>query len=134
MINRRNFLKAASLAGLAGMFSLKANAGERPLPPARVTVMRRQCFSDLQSSYLDEPETGPCSLMKEGDIFESVAGECPKGMCPKAWNIIQSRLDELARGNETNHDGCGVCRHDCHSEIVSCADGTRPVIFRLELI
>lgn len=133
MINRRNFLKAASLAGIAGLFSLKAEAKERRLPPARVTVMRRQCFSDLQSSYLDEPETGPCSRLKEGDIFESVAGECPKGMCPKAWSIIQSRLSELAGGYEGTND-CGVCSHDCHSEIVCCADGTRPVIFRLELI
>ncbi|MDE6371427.1 MAG: hypothetical protein K2K92_08070, partial [Duncaniella sp.] len=97
-MDRRQFCKIGALAlgafGLGGVDVLASSAtqfsGRNTLPaPCRITVLRRECFDDLQALYLDDPDEGPCSSFKEGDtwLFETGA-VCPTGFCPRVWDVI----------------------------------------------
>lgn len=131
MIDRRKFCK---LTGLAAAFAAvsKASAattgldGER----CRITVLRRECYADLQAMYLDEPESGACRHVEVGQQFTAVAGgRCPEGMCPRAWKSLQPEVERLLSGDKE----CGVCGGKGCRAIVCCGDGTRPVIFSVEV-
>jgi len=130
-MNRRRFCK---LAGLTALFA--AMPGAMPAEPldarrCRITVLRRECFQDLQAVYLDEPEVGACRRVEVGQTFTAVSGgNCPGGMCPKAWRSIQPEVERLLGGDSE----CGVCAGSGSRAIVCCGDGTRPVIFRVEIV
>ncbi|MCM1483951.1 MAG: TIGR04076 family protein [Muribaculaceae bacterium] len=99
----------------------------------RITVLRRECFTDLQSRYLDDPEAGPCHMFKCGDEFtvdlmnydDFSSG---KRFCPKAWRVLSTHVDAVLRAGMDAD--CGLSCHD-RAVIVSCPDGTRPVIFKV---
>lgn len=137
-MNRRNFFKISTAAAVASAIPLTAAAaasqpGDRPRR-CRVTVLRRECFSDLQSRFLDEPDSGPCPMFHTGQQFEIQPGNIEdliaRGeFCPKAWRCICDRLSE---------DGNKQCEgrpnpEDSNTSIVCCNDGTRPVVFKVEL-
>lgn len=132
-IDRRRFLKIAGLAALAGAApgALKASTGALARR-CRITVLRCHCFSDLQSAWLDEPESGSCPMLCEGDTFEAVSSrDCPRGFCEKAWHAIAPEIDRLLGGDSE----CGGCREASgRGAITCCGDGTRPVIFHVELV
>lgn len=138
-MNRRSFCKLAALA--AGFAAIKGNAAEAfagrqqsTLRGCRVTVIRRQCFQDLQSRYLDDPELGPCSMFTEGQEFvvdSSCLNDVPAGFCPKAWKCICSHVAEVL-DSDTGYD-CGSAPVD-HAVIACCNDGTRPVVFKISPI
>lgn len=121
-INRRKFLKllasASALVALAPRAAAAdaAGSGRR----VRVTVLCRKCFTDLQSRFLDDPEAGPCTAFVPGSVYTLTTGApCPDGFCRKAWGAIQASVaDAPASG----------------TVVVACPDGTRPVIFRVELL
>lgn len=91
------------------------------------------CHQDLQSRYLDDPEAGSCPKFTCGQEFTVDASnyhEMASGthFCPKAWHVLQSHVDAVLASGRS--DECGVSRHD-GAVIVSCPDGTRPVIFKV---
>lgn len=138
-MNRRNFCKIASLAlGVVGLDALPAIAsgkdgvGEmseascRLTACCRVTVLRRECHVDLQSLFLDDPDSGPCPLLRSGDEFIFAANEvCPREFCPRLWSLICKEINYSVDCNE---------RRDGAVMIISCPDGTRPVIVRVDRI
>lgn len=110
---------------LGGVDALASSATQGPglsaLPAAcRVTVLRRECFEDLQALYLDDPDEGPCTSFKEGEkwLFEKGATRPPE-FCPRVWNVILKSVGtgmlNCCKGNEAS--------------VISCPDGTRPVLF-----
>ncbi len=126
-MDRRHFCKIAALA--AGAFALSPLASQAAGVFAlrrrgRVRVLRRECFTDLQSMYLDDPERGACEAFTPGEEFD-LSGDRPEGFCPRAWESI-IRCAEEASHCPGNPGEQGVI-------ITSCPDGTRPVIFRVEL-
>lgn len=136
IMNRRHFCKIASLAvGALGMNGVSAFAAGRsdskhtamtmPLVNGcRVTILRRECHLDLQALFLDDPDSGPCELFKSGDDFTFSAGErCPAGFCPRLWEMICSAM--------ASHLKCAT-PNDQSTIILSCPDGTRPVIVRVD--
>lgn len=148
-MDRRYFCKIASLAaGAIGLNAIPASAllpatpvGSGPVSVSdpvdpkvinntgrmtancRVTVLRRECHLDLQSLYLDDPDTGPCRLFKSGDDYAFTVGAlCPSAFCPHLWELICSAL---------NAKPCtpGL---DQTTTLLACPDGTRPVIIRVD--
>lgn len=92
--------------------------------PCRISVVKRECFVDIQSLYLDDPESGPCRVFDgrmSWDISQGAA--CPDGFCRKAWAAIASYVNSESRCSDTRP---GVL-------FVACPDGSRPVIFKVEL-
>ncbi len=140
-MNRRHFCKIASLAAAAiGLGPVAANAAASPrraeenapfplgaariAASCRVTILRRECHTDLQALFLDDPDAGPCRNFASGEDFRfDVNSECPDGFCPRLWDIIcawtlsDNRCAQSLRNPTT---------------IISCPDGTRPVIVRVD--
>lgn len=128
-MDRRRFCKIAALT--AGAFTLgplasRAGGSVHTMPRrGRVRVLRRECFTDLQSLYLDDPERGACDAFNPGEEFD-LSGGRPEGFCPRAWECITRSVEE-ATHCPRNPGENGVI-------VTSCPDGTRPVIFRVELL
>lgn len=131
-MNRRRFLaimgSALAAAGIpAAAGAMGARAAEAEPRRLRITVLRRECFADIQSRYLADPETGPCSCFHTGATYTCSTAQMPVGFCPRAWKAITGALGEAAGGTA----GCAA-HSQGQSLIASCGDGTRPVIFKLE--
>ncbi|MDE5727745.1 MAG: TIGR04076 family protein [Duncaniella sp.] len=125
-MNRRQFCKIAALtAGAFGLGGLRGSASVlgRGLLCGRVTVVRCECYPDLQSLYLDDPETGPCRRFRPGDCWDLSRG-LPPDFCPRAREVIEASAERLA--------SCPGGRPEDRAVIVCCPDGTRPVVFRIE--
>ena len=93
----------------------------------KITVLKREFYPNLAKEYISFPNFGPCEMMKEGDIFFTsgpFGNEMPVGFCAMAWQAICLHATTLAGG------GLVFGRDKVH--IVSCNDGVRPVIFKLE--
>ncbi|MCM1162660.1 MAG: TIGR04076 family protein [Muribaculaceae bacterium] len=109
------------------MGNISAKASAEPLRikrGSRVTVLRRACFPDLQDLYLEDPESGPCDSFATGETFD-ISNGCPPGFCPRAWSAIQRAIDDASH--------CPGNPGENGTIIASCPDGTRPVIFKIEL-
>ena len=127
-MNRREFCKIAALAaGAFGVGGARAAASTLGLAGAsvrgRVTVLRCECFAEIQSMYLDDPESGPCPVFKAGESW-NLADGLPEGFCPRAREAIERSAAMLA--------SCPDASAEDEAIIVACPDGSRPVIFRIE--
>lgn len=99
--------------------------GNRPLRAFRVTVIRKECYEDIQSLYLDDPEAGPCEVFGVGGCMEFAPDAvCPGSFCRMAWNTIV--------GCVNSSRACEEMRENVR--LVACPDGSRPVIFKVELL
>lgn len=134
-MDRRRFFKLSAIAAAVSALPRWVSAAEPryctavsgtgTVPPCRVTVLRKECYMDIQSLYLDDPEAGACDAMECGATFVSRDGSCPAGFCPKAWESIRATL--------ADPEACHRCNSAAATAIASCPDGTRPVIFKIEL-
>lgn len=98
----------------------------------KITVLRKECYKDLQEQYLADPKSGPCPLFEEGqefileekDYFRMMDGK----FCSEAWDCISRYVYSALQGGS-------IMRGWTNEEkmmIACCNDGTRPVIFKIE--
>lgn len=133
-MDRRKFCKIGALAmgalGL-GVFDAQSSALSswselRPMRPFRLTVIRCECYEDIQSLYLDDPESGPCEMFSPGVVMEFANGyECPADFCRRAWSVIIGSVNMAVQS-------CVAMRENVL--VVACPDGARPVIFKVDLL
>ena len=91
--------------------------------------MRKTEYPDLSARY-ENPIEHACDL-KVGDIFYSIDGEKPQGLCDSAWESMALFVQELANGGGNFFNGW---MKNKHSAMISCNDGFRPVSFYIETI
>ena len=95
----------------------------------RITVMRKACYKDLMEEY-ENPIEHACD-MQVGQVFLSVDGQKPEGLCGNAWKCMAEYAKTLAAGGGNFFDGW---MKDPRSAMLSCDDGFRPVSYYLEVI
>ena len=104
----------------------------------KITVLRKECYTDLQEKYLSNPNSGPCSLFEEGqefilerndkrdDFWRMMDGK----FCSEAWDAISRYVYAALQGGSI----MSGWTNDEKMMIACCNDGTRPVIFKIERI
>lgn len=94
----------------------------------KITAIRKTCYPDLMAKY-ENPIEHACDV-EEGQVWLSVDGQKPNGMCDSAWESVDYFVKELARGGGNFYDGW---MKDPYSAMISCNDGFRPVSFYIEV-
>ena len=150
-MDRRRFFKQAGMTALAlaiGSNTLpvkgdelfynypdvRNNMNKRMKHKCKITILKRECYRDLQAEYLADPKSGPCPYFHEGqeiivdsdNFFRMLNGT----FCAEAWDCISRYVYAALQGGSimqgwTNNEKV---------MITCCNDGTRPVIFKLERI
>lgn len=100
----------------------------------RITVLKRECYQDLQQQYLAEPKSGPCPYFYEGqeimvdsdNFFHMLEGR----FCSEAWDCISRYVYAALQGGSIMRGWT----NDEKMMITCCNDGTRPVVFKLERV
>ena len=96
----------------------------------RITVLKATFDEELAAEYGAEG-LAPCPMMKAGQVFLADYDK-PKDFCDEAWKAVYQYVFALAHGGGDftfyfddwmRVPGCAI---------VSCNDGLRPVIMKLE--
>lgn len=95
----------------------------------RITAIRQTVYQDLIDQY-ENPIEHACTI-RQGQQWISIDGKCPDGLCPSAWESMQSFVESLARGKGNFFDGW---MKNPMSAMISCNDGFRPFSFYIEVI
>lgn len=93
----------------------------------KITVMKKTLHQELIEIY-ENPIEHACDI-KEGEVFISVDGEKPDGLCESAWQSMEDFVKRLSLGEGNFFDGW---MKNPFSAMISCNDGFRPVSFLLE--
>ena len=97
----------------------------------RLTILKTMLNSDLAKQYgILGPKT--CPMMKVGDVFYADFAK-PDGFCNEAWKAIYQYVFALAHGADKELFYYGDWSKEPSVAIVSCNDGLRPVIMKLEV-
>ena len=104
----------------------------------KITVLRRECYEDLQEKYLANPKSGPCGMFQDGQEFIIGDGEgeytffrmMEGGFCSEAWDAISRYVYAALQGGSIMRGWT----NDERMMIACCNDGTRPVVFKIERI
>lgn len=140
LLSRRKFCKLSALASIGLLlFPHRASSAKNYITKnemrgkCRIDIVRCNCFSDLQGRYLDDPEAGPCTKFKVGqsiiitpDNIQSI--ERSDIVCANAWRILKPYVIAALAAGETTE--CAPASKTTQA-VVSCPDGTRPVIFKV---
>ncbi len=95
--------------------------------PVKITVLRRLYHRELYEQYGLTAGT-PCTKVAEGQEFlVGLEATMPDGFCSWAWTEFFHYVLVLARGGNLVGSKPGFF-------VASCADGYRPVLFRLERV
>jgi uncharacterized repeat protein (TIGR04076 family) len=115
------------------------------LHSCKVTVIKTNCFPELQEKYLADPESGPCPCFEEGQVFEfhrtperddfqhfgrGARTDGGDFGCGEAWDAISRYIYAALQGGSIMHHWT----NDERMMIACCNDGTRPVVFKIERI
>lgn len=92
----------------------------------KITVLKRTLMEDIVEEYAGKNAISLCGKCKEGDIYITDGRKVPEGFCTWAWADIFKDIIFVR-----NHMDC-IGTIDRESQIASCTDGFRPVIFRIE--
>jgi len=100
----------------------------------KLTVIRRECYKDLQEQYLADPKSGKCEFFEDGqewiiennDFFRMMNGS----FCAEAWDAISRYVYAGLQGGSIMKGWT----KDENVMIACCNDGTRPVVFKIERI
>ena len=95
----------------------------------KITAIRQTVYPDLIEKY-ENPIEHACEV-HEGQVWISVDGKQPEGLCDEAWKSMQQFVEALARGEGNFYDGW---MRNPMSAMISCNDGFRPVSFYIEVI
>ena len=100
----------------------------------KITVLRKECFAELQEEYLADPKSGVCPMFEVGQEF-LVDGRNYSQMlngqfCAEAWDAISRYVYAALQGGSIMKGWT----NDEKMMIACCNDGTRPVIFKIERI
>ena len=95
----------------------------------KITAITRAEHADLIEKY-ENPNEHACDTTL-GQIFISVDGKRPDGLCGEAWESMRKFVVALAEGGG---DFYGGWMKNPHSAMISCNDGFRPVSFLLETV
>ena len=95
----------------------------------KITAIRKTQYDDLMALY-ENPIEHACDV-REGQVWISIDGKRPEGLCLEAWKSMREFVEALARGEGNFFDGW---MKNPHSAMISCNDGFRPVSFYLETI
>ena len=95
----------------------------------RIKAIRQTIYQDLIEQY-ENPLEHACDI-KQGQQWISIDGKCPDGLCPSAWESMQSFVESLARSKGNFFDGW---MKNPMSAMISCNDGFRPFSFYIEVI
>lgn len=148
-MDRREFLKRAGVSALAisvaphfqtimgaeqAAASMKNDNKTKMKHKCKITVLRRECYKDLQEKYLADPQSGPCPYFHEGqeimvdsdNFFHMLDGR----FCSEAWDCISRYVYAALQGGSIMKGWT----NDEKMMVTCCNDGTRPVIFKLERI
>lgn len=74
---------------------------------------------------------GLCELHAVGQVFYSNGWQKPSGLCDNAWNCMRDYVLAIAQGAGYIYGDGGFTNQE-GMVIVSCNDGIRPVIFKVE--
>ena len=104
----------------------------------KITVLRKECYQDLQEQYLADPKSGPCPMFEVGQEFILERGNGKDDFwhmmngtfCSEAWDAISRYIYTALQGGAIMK---GWSAKD-NEFIACCNDGTRPVIFKIERI
>ena len=94
----------------------------------KITVLKRQDPKDIFDEYpvAERDWFVPCKIYEDGQEFTLDGLQMPEGFCGSAWQTIYPTVRTLAfGGNLPYFKEEGV-------SITCCADGMRPVIFKIE--
>ena len=94
------------------------------------TVLETSLKKDLADEYA-VPNLEPCPVLKARQVFYAT-NTCPKGFCDEAWKAIYQYVFALAHGVDKSLFYYGDWIKKPGVAIVSCNDGLRPVIMKLE--
>jgi len=95
----------------------------------KITVLKKTVIDDLLKEY-GSAGLGICKLHEEGQVFYCDDGwRKPEGLCDNAWKSMMEYVMALAHGGKNFYNGW---LNDENVAIISCNDGLRPVIFKVE--
>ena len=97
----------------------------------KITVLRKMFNEDLVKEY-GAAGLRPCPMLREGQVFYADYAK-PDGFCDEAWKAIYQYVFALANGSNGWYfdDWIDTNKHPGVA-IVSCNDGLRPVIIKIE--
>lgn len=96
----------------------------------KITVLKTTLDKELAEEYGAEGLKA-CPMLKEGQVFYADYAK-PEGFCDEAWKAIYQYVFALAHGAGKELFYYGDWIRKPNAAIVSCNDGLRPVIFKLE--
>ena len=95
----------------------------------KITVLKRTIMDDLIKEY-GRSGIGACKIHEEGQVFYCSDGwRKPEGLCENAWKSMMEYVMTLAHGGGNFYNGFW---NKPNIATISCNDGLRPVIFKLE--
>lgn len=94
----------------------------------RITVLKKLEVPEIHQEYAAEGVHSHCAKYKEGHEYICKSVVKPEGFCSWAWVAVQDKVVFLALG----HDYPWIKQPG--TEIVCCADGLHPVLYKLERI
>ena len=98
----------------------------------KITVLKTTFDKELAEEY-GAIGLKPCPMLKAGRIFYADYAK-PDGFCDEAWKAIYQYVFALAHGAGNSLFYFGDWIRKPNVAIVSCNDGLRPAIFKLEAI
>jgi len=96
----------------------------------KITVLKTMLNEDLAKEY-GICGLKACPMMQMGDVFYADYAK-PDGFCDEAWKAIYQYVFALAHGADKELFYYGDWIKEPGVAIVSCNDGLRPVIMKLE--
>lgn len=96
----------------------------------KITVLKTHFDEELAAEY-GAGGLKACPMHKAGQFFYADYAK-PQGLCDEAWKAMYQYVFALAHGAENGLFYYGDWIREKGVAIVSCNDGLRPVIFKLE--
>ena len=96
----------------------------------KITVLRKMFNEDLAKEY-GAAGLRPCPMLREGQVFYADYAK-PEELCDEAWKAIYQYVFALAHGGGDFTFYFDDWMRVPGRAIVSCNDGLRPVIMKLE--